>query len=644
MTELPRDGLPELFHGEDWLSLGLAGRRAIAQGKVGNQQIVPTVDAAILSQMLELQWIEKTGQHYAVLAKRRPMATAARFLFRNHILTEEGKPRLDNYMIQLARRDEIEALCSFGWGLGKKAGVTLTSRSWVEDFLAAQSAHKWASSYYLRTTYFAPRYDATVQVVMDLIVNRPTPWPWLELWAATRQRGLDELNVQVAVMGLMHHFLIYSDLSNEDLLPRFGLWPEVAAWRHRPPPAPLVAIPGVAAWQRAFAAENMLNLLAAASLKALEIRKSDGGLAVRQLSELQKRFSVIQIPGVEKAVSVELCMDSAKCRAEHFGLLRMESGDQQRLVPSSRAIQTLAGGVEAIVQLMAIELKKNFEQKNASGDLSRRILAAAGNYFSGSENTIPALHAALVTLDAACGSQGMVCFSAWLAAVADKNPFQDSRNSYFSRNPEENEQAWMRVLFAAIYDFLLPIGGAAVAWHEGQRMMRLTAIGRWCLGLESAWNCDLPVEKGDLLIKPDYEVVFLAPAPALEARLAGYATRLGHGVGALFRLERSPIQAAAAAGMKAEVLWEMLRKNSRHALPANVEREVTGWFAAVRRIESRSRRILDCEDVATARAVQAVAREKVVPLTATLLELLDTNDKGALLKKLAEKGIFVNKR
>ena len=87
---------------------------------------------------------------------------------------------------------------------------------------------------------------------------------------------------------------------------------------------------------------------------------------------------------------------------------------------------------------------------------------------------------------------------------------------------------------------------------QGDRIsFRLTDVGRYILGL--AGDFSYRPEKsagGEIVVQPNFEIVFLSPSPLAEAMLARFAERLPsaargrRGIGALFKITRAAIYAA----------------------------------------------------------------------------------------------------
>jgi hypothetical protein len=193
---------------------------------------------------------------------------------------------------------------------------------------------------------------------------------------------------------------------------------------------------------------------------------------------------------------------------------------------------------------------------------------------------------------------------------------------------------------------LAPLGGLRMGrTAEGAPAFALTQVGRHLLGADERLEYGgAGGEAAGVIVKPDFEIVFLGPAPGVEARVARFAERTGRGPGTMFRITRRSVLAAAEAGFTAERVLETLAAAAKHELPGNVARQVSDWFGATRRVRLRPAVLVECPDAETAARVRAAGGKAVKAVTDTVLELTDTERaaRSALVKKLREAGVFAD--
>jgi hypothetical protein len=229
------------------------------------------------------------------------------------------------------------------------------------------------------------------------------------------------------------------------------------------------------------------------------------------------------------------------------------------------------------------------------------------------------------------------------------NPFQHAPRTRFGfdsrlATDELLEAHWIKGLERVLHDHLLPFGGVSVgATRAHELTVELTPVGRYLLGLADAFTLDAPalVER-PARVQPDFEVVFVARHPGLEATFGRFAERRGTGVGVLFRITRASILAAAQAGLSADEVLATLERACATPVPANVVHEIRAWFASCRRIQVEPVHLVRCPDAETAvRVLVAAGAGKLERVTDTVLALRDPTQKSAVLRACRKVGLFL---
>jgi hypothetical protein len=245
-----------------------------------------------------------------------------------------------------------------------------------------------------------------------------------------------------------------------------------------------------------------------------------------------------------------------------------------------------------------------------------------------------------------------VRLSEFLAYCSDrKNPFLSAvqthyfsfaGRSYYEPSADEIEEIWENVLRRFLGERLLPLGGIQIGPDSrGDLCLAVTAAGRTLLGAGKD-DFELAADgNGQVLVQPNFDVVFLAPSARAEAEMARFAQRAGHRVGTLFKITKQSIFNAAAAGLTLERVSATLREHCASGLPSNVAREIAGWFSQYRQIEQRPAELIQCPDEQTALRLLSAGRKHFTPLNPTTLELHGDKMPPALLKKLRVAGIFL---
>jgi hypothetical protein len=235
----------------------------------------------------------------------------------------------------------------------------------------------------------------------------------------------------------------------------------------------------------------------------------------------------------------------------------------------------------------------------------------------------------------------------------ERNPFlgpdgptTKTRSYYWSSQPitvEGWEAAWRALLLTFLARRLVPLGCATLGrMTDGALAFGLSGPGRYLLGEAESFDLAPEPGGGEVVVQPDFAIVFLAPAPRAEAELGRIAERTGAGVGALFRLTRASVLRAAEQGMTDAQVLATLESASRGGVPANVARQVRDWMQSVRTVRIAPAVLVECPDAETAGRVRALGGKLVTPVSPTVLRLEgDKAARAALVKRLRERAIFV---
>ncbi len=230
------------------------------------------------------------------------------------------------------------------------------------------------------------------------------------------------------------------------------------------------------------------------------------------------------------------------------------------------------------------------------------------------------------------------------------SPFSEKTSSYRWISREDTEASWLNVLVTFFFLRLFALGAIALGVDNEDFLFRLTSVGRFLLGEAPDFELDSPIEKTEVVVQPNLEIVFLAPSPGAELEISAFASptraqQNGHGVGTLYRLTKASVQRAAAGGYDAARLVGALRNLSTQALPANVATQVQAWLQAVRWAEARPALLVEAGDAETAIRVLAAAGKEAKLISDTVVELPPAASvPSRTLKKLVEAGVFVRER
>lgn len=207
--------------------------------------------------------------------------------------------------------------------------------------------------------------------------------------------------------------------------------------------------------------------------------------------------------------------------------------------------------------------------------------------------------------------------------------------------PEEMEMAWVEGLSRVLHEQLLPNRGVVLGHHEDSLTVQLTAVGRYILGLEDTLDLSEELTDSAIVVQPDFEVIFMAPSPGLEASIGPFAERIGQGVGALFKLTRESVQTGARSGLDVEELLKQITNASSMPIPSNVQTEVRRWAKAVLSLNWEHALVVRCPDEEIAQRVLATCGKYVERVGPTLLVLHDPKKRATVNRACAKAGIFL---
>ncbi len=480
-----------------------------------------------------------------------------------------------------------------------------------------------------------------------------------------------------AVMAGVRYLLLFVSMDGPSLEPIIGLWPAIIHQRIESNIAMPSPVKPQETFHAPFLVEDMLNTLVAASGEPLRLLANNYGLYQKDLDRLAQ--GNLPMPGWladKSAGEHESRVYAAIHACRNLKLLKEVTDDRRRrcydITPAGRDWL----GLEMKERLRALiepwrrlpEKKKKVKYRHAQLDAmtseaydlvmghdskSPWIPESIGYGFSGLEKVD--FRAAFIDCLLQEDREAFFPYSELLQYhCRANNPLLGKRvkGSYgptprcyhYGRNKQGEtalREDWYQALGTMIEKTMMPLGAVEFGNTKGQYSLRLHSIGRYMLGLDDDFSLDTRPQ-GDVIIQPNFEVVFLGHAPAAEAVLGRLGQRIGHGMGALFRLTRESILTAAAAGIRADDALNQLTQISSKPLPDNVRREVAGWFATTAMIQLRHTWIVEAPDEPTALRVLAAAGKEARQLTPTLLELPGAKSKKTeLARKLKKQGVFI---
>ncbi|NUQ65418.1 MAG: helicase-associated domain-containing protein [Pirellulales bacterium] len=669
-----------------WERLSLEARRAFAELET-NQETPTARFHGQESILLEAGLIRCSQGRKRVSLERagHRLARGIHAMLRRDIPADPSGDDLEGYLHDHFRHDELLALLSHdAFPSRAETARAVASIGWVQRFLArkAESPRPRFSQSHLPSwlsTATLPRESAepsvalpAAQAIVRELMALPGPLPLAKLC-----ERLPEVTLSVLADGLLlgiRDAVLFPTMRPADMVPLIGLWPAITRWLHRPkarPPQPVEARDN---FHGPFLMEDMTTLLVAAAAAPLRLRVNDGGLYAKSLREMAD--SLMPLPDwfhqfAER--SPEYRLEDASRWLQALALARRKRSyrEHPRLEATPRGQRWLAQSPKDRLKFLLDYLRDGPDALRRLGEHDARDLhrfthdatglieflpvriPTFGKSPGGGPDLRPAVTAAYAGLPegefAPLGD-----FLRW--HVEQNNPLIGTDGgetrprvhldwSHRMTNQEDLEEFWQQCLASFLLHRLIPLGGVefGIAGNENRWCIALTGPGRYLLGLAGDFDYGHdPAGQKLVVVQPNFDVVFLGPSPLAEAAIGRFAERRSRGHGALFAITKKSILAAAGSGLTAEQALETLRSASDKPIPANVEREITGWFDQCRRITIRTATLITCPDAETAARVVAAGGNQAVALTDTVVELADAQAKTALSRKLREVGVFLD--
>jgi len=607
------------------------------------------------------------GKNAFVHPKAHPLVRALRFMVRNPVLEKNTQSALVLYNTELLvawERQDIASAAKIHTYSHEALAAKVSSIDWPRSFVKKKVLGDRASE---RTLRAAQRL--TVELLETLSPMRLGEIPGRlddldpeERWTA----------VNVAIANLVV-FPVFLDGSSSLAEPGLTLWPPAVQRKLAPPPDPPPERVAAQSWAGPVLVRDAGAVLMAAAAEPLRIRKNDGALYAKTAEELES--ALIPLPAwliqAIEGLTPHVRLERARALLYNLDLLkgRRLSGGRIGLVPSEDASEWFALGPGRQLRFIVDQWRLGEGFADAPEDLDSEDLAGGRSasrfgfheelddsvhyfdlgYTGRLRGSVRDLASAIRSAVERVGTEHFVRLDDFLEYEASQhNPLEEPEPrlelawSWHHDTPEGRCLIWERELHAFVLNRLMMVGGIRIGIDdEGDLLFKLTPVGRYLVGLTDVLELERPDEAGRVVVQPDFDVVFLGPAPETEAAISRFAERRGHGVGILFRLTRTAAYTAAAAGVRVEEVLETLEAASAQPVPENVKHEIRAWFGRARRLQVRRTLVVECESAEVAGRLLAAGGKEVRLIGETVVEIPKGKIGRALAKRAAAKGLFL---
>ncbi|MGA2984474.1 MAG: helicase-associated domain-containing protein [Terriglobia bacterium] len=602
------------------------------------------------------------GTNASVPPRYRDLCRVMRALYRHRVFDFPSRSTFHAYLVEHFTRGEQGALYGHGGDYyygEQKLYLRVASREWLERFLAApgdRGDNRHHDVGWDRQGAFPLEVLRATQELVRRLMGPASPVALTELrnlWP----EGSPALLSPSLVAG-MRYLLFFPALRGIHLEPVLGIWPSITKRLLRPAPKPPGTFTPHQVFEAPFLMDDMASILTACAADPFRIRSDDYALFARAAQGIasalgtlpewvENQFNLKPSERLEWALAFSKQYEFLKEKGQHGKDLRLEVSEAGRNwlgLPVKDRLKTLLDGLLG-------KVKKRTELFDYEDGAASLLPYSFGIESMKQDHSV---RSAMLAVYAGHDADSFMSLEEFLSFHSQQNnPLMVAaqnhphamlmiRGAYVPMpDPDELEEAWADLLRAFLRMRLLPLGAAKVGVDgEGATCFTLTEAGRYLVGAQADFRIEQAAVR--IVVQPNFDVVFMGPAPWAEADIGRFAERKGRHMGTLFRITKRSIMAAAAAGLTGEWTFETLRQCCSGELPPNVRREISGWFSQCRRVSLRPAVLIHCPDPETAARVQAVAGSKVTLIADVILELHDQREQGALLRKLRDSGIFIS--
>jgi hypothetical protein len=586
MRLFPGDWLGFLDELAAWGELSIPARRTFLDAITPGLSIAPARGEPSISELHDAGLLVESGSagHFEVAPALVQFHQVMKSLQKHPLFETPGLAVLCSYMgehyTQQERSQLHESLALLPNDLPRIAGF-VSSVEWLQEALARPSRPSEGAEL------------AAARAMLSFFTEQRDRVPMRDL--EEYFPGMARIDLCAGARLGLQRSVFFLGLRRTDLEPLIGIWPAAARRLRRLSvvlaPEPVSVTQG---FHHPFLIEDMTTILMAARVEAIPIRRGDDKPFTRFVEETSAMLlSLPEWLETFTGLSLEGRIGLALQALLVSGLL--VTGDSARgalLTPSTHSRHwmglPLGERLKAVTRALAADhdstprlfdlMEEEWTSSEGAREEIRPWLVQAFSFVPVSTFI---RFADFAEYQAAIGSPLSAAGTPAQAAVS--HPEQPLTAGAGLATEEAIEELWKSFLCIFLGRCLLALGGAeAGLTTDGRPAFRMTDGGRRLLGLprEAMSGRDEPAAgaSAELIVQPNFEIVFLSPSAGAEAELGRFSERIGREVGVLFRLTRQSLQRAAAGGLDAQGVLDALARGSKSLLPANVEHEIRGWM------------------------------------------------------------------
>lgn len=585
---------------------------------------------------------------------------------------DAGSRDLDDYLTKHLLREDINCL-SGEWGARQ---IPRSSIAWSTSFMECEDAQDWEkcrrgraedlSSSMLRgwgsLTYSrheenlksymeTPKLAAATQTLVRMAYESQEPLRMNRLREGLVP-GLSTADHATVFLAAVRYALLFPGLDPESLEAVFWIWPPAGRRRNRKPldiPQSVEAVPFPCP---PFLFEDCLAVLARAMAEPLPVRKGSGN-DVYEKTRNEILAHLDPIPQIHKDHGLDR-LTNAIVSLQKQSFLKSVKQPRESLKATSAGMEWLQKSVENRLMVML----DNF--RHWRKPTTERYAGASGGTLSFSPTKVYGgsgvplqevnLSSWLEDVWSQAEEEKFYQFDGWVVFHSQSGlPPGVETHDFLAMNlwdrartaEEGGETIFAEVLKTFFFLRLVPLGGVRLARNSsGDLCFSLNATGRYLLGGGGQILVE-DREEADILLKPDFEIVFLGSNPIAQAELSAVAELCGKAPGVVLRITKASILKAVEGGYTHEKILELLTRICSKSLPANIQAQIRDWVTGCREVYLRKATLVTCPDESLAERLCFLFGPDCERISDLVIALPQDSIDPLLRRKLQKEGVFI---
>lgn len=655
-----------------WEQLPSASRKFFLDKFNDPAVIVPKMKSSACVALIKSGFIKyyglKTGLQ--IVQSRKKFHQAVCSMNKYHLFNSDN-PSTENLIKYIKHNFSLASVClllneniPLNWKMVDVVSK-ISSLMWINSFLHERHLHLWNARFKtemqkqsMNLFESTDHFEIAKQILKSLMDNS-NPVYFADL--INGKHSIDELGRAIHL--LLKYMLLFPALDRESHLIQLGIWPSVHNFLHGVKHE-LLTVDCAVVPISSFLLDDMVTILIETSANPIPLKQSNREMYAASASTLENNLSplsplaltIIKAPSDirvplalkelynHKLAKISQINGSLYCSITPKGIKWLDKSNSKRLkhylTNLRETILTHDSQDKATIKTLLKSHEPARLYQEEWPQRTHKHLDLRGAAFS-AFNTfldwdLPVSLNSFIRIQCNNNNPLLKLFHAGVPLIIDHD-YHDT----FLNTPNEIIDYWKDRLMSFMSNVMLPLGCFSLGTDQtsGQTVLSLSSNGKFLLGklnsLQTHEN-----NSPNIIVQPNFEIVFLNSFASAEARLVRLAQRVGIGVGTLFRLTRESIFNAVENGMDASAIIQTLTDVSCKPLPGNVEEQLKSWVKQCRHISVSHPVMLQCPDKETALRIKSAGGKKVTVISDTVLTFSNRKDLKPLMKKLNKKGIF----